>query len=278
VAAGTNFSAFILANVGNMENKGVEFTLNLQPIKNSNVTWDVSFNATYNKNTITNLTVVPKDPNYAGFPTTNITGVQGFAFLNSVGSSKNTFYLYHQIYDAKGNPIEGLFEDVNRDGVINESDKYKGKRADPNIFAGFSSNVSYKKWSAGIVFRASFNNYVYNNLYSNNGRLTQITGSQFINNASDNYLTTLFTGTTDKQLLSDYYLQNASFLKMDNLNVGYNVGKIIRNKATLGLNFSVQNVFTITNYTGMDPEKGNGVDNSFYPRPRIYALGVNLDF
>ena len=108
--------------------------------------------------------------------------------------------------------------------------------------------------------------------------MNQIVGSQFVSNASVNYLTTLFKGTTDKQLLSDYYLQNASFLKMDNLNIGYNVGKILRDKVTLGLNFSVQNVFTITNYTGLDPEIGNGVDNSMYPRPRIYALGLNLDF
>jgi len=277
--AGTNFSAYVLANVGSMENKGVEFSINVQPIKNNNVTWDVAFNATYNKNTITALTILPDDPNYIGFPSTNINGVQGFAFLNAVGGPKNTFYLYHQVYDkTTGKPLEGLFEDVNRDGIINENDKYKGESATPNLFFGFSTNFNYKKWNAGFVLRASFNNYVYNNIYSNNGRLNQILGAQTTGNASTNYLTTLFKGNTDQQLLSDYYVQNASFLKMDNLNIGYNVGKVWRNKASLGLNFSVQNVFTITKYTGLDPEINNGVDNTLYPRPRVFALGVNLEF
>jgi TonB-linked SusC/RagA family outer membrane protein len=277
--AGTNFSAYVLANVGSMENKGVEFSINVQPIKNNNVTWDVAFNATYNKNTITALTILPNDPNYLGFPSTNINGVQGFAFLNAVGGPKNTFYLYHQVYDkTTGMALEGLFEDANRDGIINENDKYKGESATPDFFLGFSTNFSYKKWNAGFVLRASFNNYVYNNIYSNNGRLNQILGAQTTGNASTNYLTTLFKGNTDQQLLSDYYVQNASFLKMDNLNIGYNVGKVWRNKASLGLNFSVQNVFTITKYTGLDPEISNGVDNTLYPRPRVYALGLNLDF
>jgi hypothetical protein len=262
-----------------MENKGVEFSINVQPIKNNNVTWDVAFNATYNKNTITALTILPNDPNYLGFPSTNINGVQGFAFLNAVGGPKNTFYLYHQVYDkTTGMALEGLFEDANRDGIINENDKYKGESATPDFFLGFSTNFSYKKWNAGFVLRASFNNYVYNNIYSNNGRLNQILGAQTTGNASTNYLTTLFKGNTDQQLLSDYYVQNASFLKMDNLNIGYNVGKVWRNKASLGLNFSVQNVFTITKYTGLDPEISNGVDNTLYPRPRVYALGLNLDF
>ena len=277
--AGTNFSAYIVANVGNMKNEGVEFNLNLQPIKTTTTTWDVNFNYTYNKNTITNLTVVPDDKTYIGFPSTNISGSQGFAYINSVGDSKNTFYLYHQVYDEKtGLPIEGLFEDVNRDGIINEDDKYKGKHADPNMFLGFSTNVNYKNWSAGFVLRASFNNYVYNNIYSNNGRLNQVIGGPVLYNVSSNYLTTQFKGTTDQQLLSDYYIENASFLRMDNFNVGYNVGKILRNKASLRLNATVQNVFVITKYPGLDPEISNGVDNNFYPRPRIYALGLNLNF
>jgi TonB-linked SusC/RagA family outer membrane protein len=276
--AGTNFSAYILANVGSMENKGVEFSINAQPVRNQDLTWDVSFNATYNKNTITNLTVVPNDPNYIGFPTTNISGSQGFAFINAVGGSKNTFYLYHQIYDQAGKPIEGLFEDLNRDGIINENDKYKGKRANPDMFYGFSTYVTYKKWNAGLVMRASFNNYVYNNVYSNNGRLIQILNAYVLGNASTNYLETQFTGNTEQQPLSDYYINNASFLKMDNINVGYNFGKVLRDKTTLRANLSVQNVFVITNYKGLDPEIGNGVDNNFYPRPRIIALGLYFDF
>lgn len=276
--AGTNFAAYILANVGSMENKGVEFNINAQPVRNKEVTWDVSFNATYNKNSITNLTVIPDDPNYIGFPSTNINGTQGFAFINAVGTSKNTFYLYKQIYDKSGKPIEGLFEDINRDGIINENDKYKGKRADPNVFFGFSTNVTFKKFNAGFVMRSSINNYVYNNIYSNNGRLNQILNAYVLGNASVNYLETGFTGATEQQPLSDYYIQNASFIKMDNLNVGYNFGDILTRNSTLRANVSVQNVFVITKYKGLDPEISNGVDNNFYPRPRIIALGLNLDF
>lgn len=275
--AGTNFVAFITANVGSMTNKGIEFNINAQPIKAKNLTWDVAFNATYNKNEITKLTVVPDDK-YQGYPTTNIAGSQGFAFINSVGYSKNTFFLYHQIYDKDGKPIEGLFEDLNRDGIINEGDKYRGKRADPNMFFGFSTNLTYKKWNAGFVMRAAFNNYIYNNIWSNNGRLNQILNSYVLGNASKNYLDTRFTGSTEQQPLSDYYINNASFLKMDNLNVGYAAGKVLRQKATLRVNLSVQNVFTVTKYKGLDPEVSSGVDNNFYPRPRIVSLGLGLDF
>jgi iron complex outermembrane receptor protein len=276
--AGTNFAAYILANVGSMENKGVEFSINAQPVRKKDFTWDVSYNITYNKNEITNLTVVPDDPYYIGFPSTNISGSQGFAFINAVGSSKQTFYLYHQIYDKSGKPIEGLFEDLNRDGILNENDKYKSKRADPNLFMGFSTNATYKNWNAGFVLRAHFNNYVYNNIYSNNGRLNQILGTYVLGNASSNYLETGFAGTTEQQLLSDYYIQNASFLKMDNLYVGYNFGKVANDKISLRANLTVQNVFVITNYEGLEPEISWGVDNNFYPRPRTIALGLSLDF
>lgn len=277
-SAGTNFSAYQTENVGDMENKGVELNINATPVRNSKVTWDVSFNVTYNKNTITNLTKIANDPNYAGFLGGGISGVQGFAFLNAVGGSKNTFYLYHQIYDQLGKPIEGLFEDVNRDGIINEKDKYKSKRADPNIFTGFSTSLTSGKWSAGFVMRGSFNNYVYNNVYSSNGRLNTVLGQQAIGNASVNYLETNFKGNSEQQPLSDYYLQNGSFVRMDNFNIGYDFGRIARDKASLRATVGVQNVFVITNYKGLDPEIGSGIDNNIYPRPRIFSLGLNLDF
>ena len=126
--------------------------------------------------------------------------------------------------------------------------------------------------------RANFNNYVYNNIYSNNGRLNQVLNAYVLGNASVNYLETRFTGASEQQPLSDYYLQNASFLKMDNLNIGYNVGQFTRYKTSLRLNLTVQNVFTVTEYTGLDPEIPSGVDNNFYPRPRVYSLGLNLEF
>jgi TonB-linked SusC/RagA family outer membrane protein len=286
--AGSNFSAFFIANVGNMTNKGVEFNINAQPIRERNVVWDLGFNITYNENKITNLTVIPGDTSYIGFPSGNIAGGIGgqFAFINAVGSPKNTFYLYQQVYDKSGKPIEGVFVDQNKDGIINQNDLYKGKTADPKVFLGFSTNVTVHRWSAGFVLRGSFGNYDYNNIWSQTGNLTQILGNSVLYNASSNYLTTGFKGGNGQQLLSDYYISNASFLRMDNFNIGYNAGKIMHDQATLRLNLSVQNVFVITSYKGLDPEiaaaastLGNpGIDNNLYPRPRTIALGINLGF
>jgi len=278
--AGANFSAYIIANVGSMNNKGIEFSINTQPVKGKDVTWDVGFNITYNKNTITKLTVLPNDTSYIGFPSGTIAGGIGgqFAFINAVGTSKNIFYLYQQVYDKSGNPIEGVFVDQNGDGIINQKDLYKGKGADPKMFLGFTTNVAYKKWNAGVVLRANVGNYVYNNSYSQSGTLNQLIGNSVLYNASTNYLTTLFKGGNGQQLLSDYYVENASFLRMDNFNIGYNAGKLLHDKVNLFLNATVQNVFVITKYSGLDPEINSGIDNNFYPRPRVYALGLTLGF
>jgi len=286
--AGSNFSAFFIANVGNMTNKGVEFTINATAIQQKDVTLTMGFNITYNKNNISNLTVIPDDTSYIGFPSGNIAGGIGgqFAFINAVGTPKNTFYLYQQAYDKNGKPIEGVFTDKNGDGIINQSDLYKGHPADPTVYFGFSTNLTYKKWTAGFVLRASFGNYNYDNIYSQTGTLNQILGNAVLYNASSNYLTTLFKGGNNQQLLSDYYVQNSSFLRMDNFSVGYNFGELGHSKLTLQLTGVVQNVFVITKYTGVDPEisanaqtAGNpGIDNNVYPKPRVYALGINLGF
>jgi TonB-linked SusC/RagA family outer membrane protein len=284
--AGSNFAAYIVANVGDMNNKGVEFSINFQPIRTKDLTWDVGFNVTYNKNTITNLTVVPKDTSYVGFPSGGIAGGIGgqFALINAVGGSKNTFYLYRQVYNTKGQPIEGVFQDKNKDGIINQQDLYKSKPADPQTFMGFTTSINYHRWTAGTVLRASLGNYVYNNTWSQTGTLNQVLGNTVLYNASSNYLTTHFKGGNAQDLLSDYYISNASFLRMDNATVGYNFGAISHTRANLRLNAGVQNVFVITKYKGLDPEiaagTGNtpGIDNNLYPRPRTYFLGLNLDF
>lgn len=277
--AGTNFSAFFIANVGSMENKGIEFNINATPVKTANWGWDMGFNITYNKNTITNLTVVPKDAAYKGIQTGGISGGigGGFSQVHQVGYSRNTFNLYQQVYDANGKPMENVFVDVNEDGIINQDDLTKTKSAVPDVFMGFSTNVNYKRFSAGFVLRSSLGNYLYNNVYSAAGNQLQLLGNAVLYNASANYLETEFYGNSNN-LLSDYYIQNASFLRMDNLAFGYDVGNILRNKATLRINAAVQNVFVWTNYPGLDPEIGWGVDNNFYPRPRIFTLGFNLHF
>jgi TonB-linked SusC/RagA family outer membrane protein len=280
-SAGTNFSAYVLENVGNLENKGIEFSITGQPIVTKDLNWTVEFNIAYNKSKITNLTVLADDPTFQGIPWQQIngTGAQGFAQIQFVGYAKNTFNLYQQIYDLKtGLPIEGLFNDVNRDGIINSSDAVKNRHSDPDVFLGFTTNVSYRKWSAGFVVRGSFGNYVYDQFLATDGNLSNVLGGSVISNVSTDYLKTHFQGNTTTQFLSDYYLYNASFLKMDNLNIGYNFGKVINNRCTLRGSVIVQNVFVITKYPGIDPEVSSGIDGNTYPRPRTYSLGLNLHF
>ena len=277
--AGTNFSNKIVANVGSMENKGVEVTLNLQPVRTKTTTWDLSLNATYNKNEITKLTI-SDDPNYAGARYGGISGGTGNTILiQSVGYNRGSYFVYKQVYDAAGKPMDGIFADLNRDGIINEKDLYQYKGNDPQLFFGASSNVTYKKWNAGFVLRANVGNYMYNNVASSSGTLRNILNPiGYINNGSRDYLTSGFSGSGSNYYLSDYYVQNASFLRMDNISVGYNVGKVFHDKANLKINANVQNAFIITKYKGLDPEVNGGIDNNFYPRPRTFVLGLNLNF
>ena len=286
--AGSNFAAYVTENVGDMTNQGVEFSINFEPVRSRDVTWDVGFNYTHNKNNITNLTVVPDDPNYPGFYSGSIAGGIGgqFAEINAVGSPKNTFYLYRQVYDTKGNPIEGVFVDKNNDGIINQNDLYKTKPAEPTDFIGFTTTVNWGKWNFGTVLRSSIGMYDYNNMASQTGTLNQFIHNVTLNNGSTSYLASHFVGNA-QELLSDYYISNASFLRMDNLTVGYNFGAIYHTHTNLRLNAGVQNVFVVTKYKGVDPEIGAGtdvglgnpgIDNNRYPRPRVYNLGINLDF
>ncbi|MCX8481765.1 MAG: SusC/RagA family protein, partial [Sediminibacterium sp.] len=275
----TNFTNRIVANVGSMANEGIEFTLNLNPIRTKDWNWDLSFNAAYNKNTITKLTVFT-DPNYLGLRYEGISGGVGNNILiQSVNYNRGSFFVFKQIYDATGNPIDGLFADLNRDGIINEKDLYQYKGIDPKWIFGFSSNLSYKKWAAGFVMRANLDNYVYNNVSSSTGTLRNLINPiGYINNGSNTYLQTGFSGSGSNYYFSDYYVENASFLRIDNINVSYNVGKIIQNKVNLTILANVQNVLVITKYKGLDPEINKGVDNNFYPRPRTFVLGLNFKF
>lgn len=276
--AGTNFSNRIIANVGSMENRGIELNLNSDLVKTSKFVWDVNFNITYNKNKITKLTLAP-DPSYAGNRFGGISGGTGNVIqINSVGYPRASFYVYQQVYDQNGKPLESLFVNRNGDGTINEADLYQYKKPDPDVFMGLSSNFSIGKFTAGFVMRSNIGNYVYNNVYSNLGRYSTVIGlGTYLNNASINYLETEFEGMDVKQMLSDYYVQNASFLKMDNINLGYNVGNIGKNVG-LRISANVQNVFVITKYKGIDPEINGGIDNNFYPRPRNYVLGLHFSF
>jgi TonB-dependent starch-binding outer membrane protein SusC len=275
IALGTNFSNQLRTNVGNIESKGVEFTLNTIPVQTKDLTWEFGLNVTYANPEITNLLLNP-DPSFKGNLTGGIAGGTGNTIqIHSVGYRPSSFYVYKQVYDNNNKPIEGLYEDINRDGIINENDLYRYKAPNAPLFMGFNSNVTYKKFSAGFVARVSVGNYIYNNVYSNLGSLRQIINPLgWIVNGSSNYLE---TGFTNNQYYSDYYVENASFLRMDNINVGYNAGEIYKG-VTLRVSANVQNVFVITKYKGLDPELNGGIDNNLYPRPRIFALGINVDF
>ncbi|MBI2730800.1 MAG: SusC/RagA family TonB-linked outer membrane protein [Sphingobacteriales bacterium] len=277
--AGTNFSNTIVANVGNMENKGVEVTINTEPIKRKDLSWDLDFNFTYNENKITKLTI-SQDPTYPGNKYGGISGGVGNTILiNSVGYNRGAFYVFKQVYDKNDKPVEGAFVDKNGDGIINNDDLYQYMGVDPRVLMGLSSSVTYKNFSIGFVMRASLDNYLYNNVASSTGTSRNILNPlNYINNGSADFLNSNFTGSGDKFFLSDYFIQNASFLRMDNINIGYNVGKVFNNKANLRIGANAQNVFVITKYKGVDPEIGGGIDNTFYPRPRVFVLTANIDF
>ena len=276
LAAGTNFTNIITDNVGDMNSKGIEVTLNATPVQNKNFSWSFSYNFSYTERKITKLTKA-KDSTFVG----NLTGpgvdVQNTQVqINSVGYTPFAFYVYKQVYDANGKPIEGLYADLNRDGVVNSKDLYRYKSPFAPFKMGFSTSVSYKQWSLSTVLRASIGNYLYNQVFSSNGSTaTIISPNNFIQNVPK---ASLDAGFATYQRQSDYYIYNASFLKMDNLGLSYNVGNIINKKARLALGAYCQNVFTVTKYPGIDPEVYSGVDNVIYPRPRIYTLSANLTF
>jgi TonB-linked SusC/RagA family outer membrane protein len=268
VPAGSNFSNTLLVNVGNMTNKGAEFAISAIPVKTKDWNWKVNFNVAYNVNKITKLTAV-NDTAYQGALQTN--NIQ----INSVGYAADAFYVYHQEYTKNGKPIEGVYQDLNGDGIINSQDLYRYKSPFPPYILGFSTDVSFRKWTISTVLRANIGNYMYNGLATAATQANVFNPLGYLANTLKDVLTTGFVYSNSQ---SDYYVQNASFLKMDNLGLSYNAGHVFHNDASLRVNANCQNVFTITRYPGQDPEIYGGVDNSFYPRPRTYTLGFNLQF
>jgi iron complex outermembrane receptor protein len=276
IPAGSNFSNRIWTNVGNIENKGVELVLNVVPVKTADWNWDFGFNFTYNRNRITRLTQV-EDPDYPGILIGEVSGATGTKVqIHSVGYNTFAFYTYRQVYNEAGNPVEGLYADLDNNGIINEKDLYRYKSAEPDVMIGFTTTLNYRKWTLSAVLRGSIGNYMFNNVHSNLGSYRLVLNPLgYIQNASVNLLETNFY---ESQYQSDYYIENASFLKMDNIGLTYDFGRVFRDTLGIRCNFSVQNVFTVTKYTGLDPEIPGGIDNNFYPRPRIFTLGVYLDF
>jgi iron complex outermembrane receptor protein len=276
VAAGTNLTNEILSNVGSIENKGLELLLNYNAISKEDFTLDLGFNATYNENKITKLTSA-NDPNYKGVLVGGIAGGVGSTIqIHSVGYPASSYFVAQQVYDENGKPVEGVYVDRNQDGKITVDDYYHYKSPAPRVFIGFNAQTSYKKWSGGFVVRGNFGNYVYNNIVSTRGVLQAFQGA---NNSLANVVPNVNVSQfATPQYFSDYYMENASFLRMDNLFAGYDLGKIFGEKTSARLSATVQNVFVITKYTGLNPEVSGGIDNNIYPMPRTYTLGLNIGF
>lgn len=280
VAAGSNLTNQLLTNVGNLENKGIEFSINTNPIRREGLNLDVNFNVTYNENKITNLTKVPT-PNDPGILVGGISGGTGNNIqIHTVGFPTNAFYVYKQVYDESGKPIEGLYQDLNGDGKFTIEDRYRYQSPNPKLFLGFTSQLTYGNFSAGFVLRGNVGNYVYNNVRSSTGTrngLLNVQGTPYLRNGSTEVLTSNFVGGGD-QFFSDYYMENGSFVRLDNVNIGYDFGGLLGKKSSLRATANVQNAFVITKYKGLDPEISGGIDNNFYPRPRIFSAGVNVNF
>lgn len=273
IPSGSNFSNTLLTNVGSLENQGVEFALNLTPVSKNDINLTFGFNFTYNKNKITKL-LISDDPNYIGV-------LYGDAFtgqkqVTRVGYPAYSYFLNKQVYDLSGNPIEGLYVDLSgKGGTVNgnNADKYIYKNPTPDYLIGFNTRFNFRKFDLSASARANVGNYVYNQTAA---------GASYDQMYQIGYwknFPTLLNETkfVKRQFTSDYFVQNASFLKLDNVSAGYNFDDVYAHYK-IRLSMTVQNLLTITKYNGIDPEVSGGIDNNFYPRPRTFILGVNITY
>jgi TonB-linked SusC/RagA family outer membrane protein len=273
----TNFSSTVLENVGALQNKGAELSLNAIIIDQKVWRWQLGYNISFNKGKVLNLIGSTK----AGVPVTNpnsgIAGTtSGDIEAYEVGYPVDAYYVYQQIYNQNGKPIQNAYVDRNGDGQINSSDLYLDHSADPTVTMGINSDVAYKKFDFSFSGRVSLGNYNYNNVAANSTYQGFYSPLRYLSNQTTNASVTQFTSALMTNQ-SDYYIQNASFFKMDNMNLGYTFPTYF-NRLKLRLSAGVQNVFTITPYKGLDPEIAGGLDNNIFPRARIYQLGLNANF
>jgi iron complex outermembrane receptor protein len=274
---GSNFSNYLTTNVGSLENNGYEIALNFKPISNKEVVWDFGFNLSYNQNEITKLTRTD-DPNYMGVATGGISGGTGNNIqIQSVGYPTNSFFVLQQVYGSNGMPLEGLYVDLSGQGgnvAGNLANFYHYKKPAADYMMGINTRLDYRNWDFALSGRVSIGNYVYNNVAS------QTFYGNLYNNSFWQNMTSQIENTefNNAQYFSDLYVENASFFKMDYMSAGYSFDKLITEKLSGRVSFTVQNAFTITKYKGLDPEVDGGIDNNFYPRARIFLLGLNVDF
>lgn len=273
IPTGSNNSNRLNTNVGSLENRGVELSVNVRPISKKDMSLELGFNVTYNKNEITKL-LMSDDPNFIGI-------LEGDAFTGikqvvKVGYPAHSFFLNKQVYDANGNPIEGLYVDLSGLGGAvngNNADRYISKSPSPDYLLGFSARFTYKNFDFSGSTRASIGNYVYN-LVAAGASYDQMYQLNYWKNFTKQLDETKFV---KRQFTSDHFVENASFFKIDNVSAGYNFDNFY-GKTSARISFTVQNVLTITKYSGLDPEVSGGIDNNFYPRPRTFMLGFGLKF
>jgi TonB-linked SusC/RagA family outer membrane protein len=274
VADGSNFTNRVLQNIGDLQVNGLEFTVNADVIKKENMNWNLNFNATYLDREIKEL-ALNQDVTTGGIAG----GTGNFIQLFREGFAPNSFYVFKQLYDTAGKPIEGAYADLNGDGIINTQDRYLKGNPQADFTFGFQSNFNYKNFDLAFNLRASLGNYAYNNINSGLAQYDLLQDNAVLGNIPTSVLNTNFRSTSDV-IISDYYLENASFLRMDNITFGYTFNKPIKKFASNSIRIwaGMQNVFTITNYSGLDPELFNGIDNTNFPRPRTFLVGANIKF
>ena len=278
VPALSNLTNYLNTNIGSMTNQGAELDINAVLAESRDLSWTAGFNVAYNQNKVTKLTV--SDENATGVETGGISGGTGNNVqMIQVGYPIRTFNLYQQVYDLEGNPINGVYVDRNNDGQINADDKYLGHHADADFTFGFNTNLSWKNWTAALSGHASLGNWVYNNVASDTEMLADLWTNQFVSNRVSSAPKSMFS---QAQYLSDYYLQDGSFVKLDNFTLGYTIPSLFYVTAdrpfSLNIFGTVQNICTFTRYTGIDPEIFGGIDGTVYPRPRTFILGAKVNF
>lgn len=279
VAAGANLTNYLNANIGNLENTGVEFEINAVAVETRDWNWKIGANVAWNKTVVTKLTTDDERSDYYGVETGGISGGTGNNIqVHQTGKAPYSFFVYQQVYDTDGNPIEGLYVDRNNDGKIDTNDKYCHHKAAPDVTIGLNTTLSYKNWTLALSAHSSIGNWVYDNIHSNGELLSDLWTNSFVNNRTSGALKTNFR--TNAQYFSDYYVKNASFFKFDNITLSRYFALRPNSDRPMGLNVfaTVQNVACISAYDGIDPEIYSGIDNNMYPRPRTYILGIKFNF
>ena len=273
VISGTNYAPVLTTNVGSMENQGVEISINTVPITTKDWEWTIGFNYTWQDSKITKLNVIDSDQSYV--ETGDISGTGKNIQVFMIGQTPYTFYMAKQVYDDNGKPIEGQY--YQPDGSVSTTaTRYAtGKSALPSSLLGFNTRLRYKNWDLGINGHGALGNYVYNYVESDQNMLSVYSDQGSFSNVLKS---TVETGFMEQQHYSDYFLEDGSFFRIDNITLGYTFKKLWNQKSNLRITFAVNNVYTFTHYKGIDPELTNGIDRRIYPRPRTFSLGLNLNF